>query len=213
VLQGRLTAAAAIAAGVLVLVSCASADGTDGGVIRENVVEPGITAIEEARTLSCDADAQTLQTALDLYEVTEGEPAPDEAALVTAGFLREESQAWDVVDGALVAQDASCGPVDPAPTTTVLDIVTDTEPAFTADELYATFSPEQITAIGGEQCARELAEIYAAGDRFVTERGDGPETMADLVDAGLLEREPELWTVVDDELVGVDGSGCQLRDG
>ena len=109
-LPRRLSAAAALVA-VLATVGCAQVDGTDRGAIRENVIEPGITAIDDARAFACDSDASTLRTVLELYEVAEGAPAPDEAALVDGGYVRGRSDLWDVVDGRLVAQHPDCGDV------------------------------------------------------------------------------------------------------
>ena len=109
-----------VAAIVVALVAggCAGVDGTDRGVIRENVIEPGITAIGDSRTFACDSDASTFRTVLEIYEVAEGEPAADEAALIDRGYVRGRSELWDVVDGRLVAQHPDCGDVRAtAPTT------------------------------------------------------------------------------------------------
>ncbi len=72
----------ASAAAIVVLTACAGADGTDDGAIRENVVEPGLEAIDESRALACSSEASSFRTVLEIYEVREGEPAPDEAALI-----------------------------------------------------------------------------------------------------------------------------------
>ncbi len=207
-LQGGLSRPALVAI-ALTLVACAGIDGSDRGVIRENVIEPGITAIDDSKQLACGADASALQTALEIYETMEGSPAPDEATLVAAGRLRAESELWDVVDGVLVATDEACGPVAPAEAT---EIVTSSVPA-SADDVYTGFSAAQIEALGGEACARELAAIFAAGENLVDTSGDEPETIDDLVAAGLLERPPELWQIVGDALAPVDGSGCRLDAG
>jgi hypothetical protein len=209
VLQGRLIPIAATAALLATLTACASADGSDRGVIRENVIEPGITALDDSKALACSTDLTTVQTALESYELLKREPAPDEAALVDAGFLREPSDYWDVVDGKPVPADPVCGDVAPAPTTTV-EIVTSTEPegAATADELYAGYSPEQIDAVGGPDCARQLAVIFAGVDRYLAEQGQDPGTLADLESAGYLSEPVTLWAVVDDTLVPADGSPC-----
>jgi len=108
VLPGRLSSVAALSAVSVLLSACAGADGTERGAIRENVIEPGITAIAQASALACSTDADVLRTALQTYEMFEGQPAPDEAALVEAEFLRAPSDLWDVVDGELVAQDPGC---------------------------------------------------------------------------------------------------------
>lgn len=77
----------------------------------------------------------------------------------------------------------------------------------TADEFYRVLSDEAIEAAGGEACARELAEIYAAGERHVADRGEAPADVDELVERGYLDR-PARWELLDDELVPIDGSGC-----
>lgn len=94
---------------VALATSCAGADGTDTGALRENVIEPGITAIDDAPVAACGAEAASFATALEAYELLEGAPAPDEQALIDAGLLRAPSELWDVVDGELVAQHPDCG--------------------------------------------------------------------------------------------------------
>ncbi|MEO6571412.1 MAG: hypothetical protein ABIO83_07680 [Ilumatobacteraceae bacterium] len=217
-LQSRLilaTTAVAFALG-----GCAGADGTDRGVIRENVIEPGITAIDQSTQLACDADAHALDAAMQSYELLEGSPPQDQAALVTGQYLREPSELWDLVDGRLVSTDPGCTKLPDdlvsvesasdvtAPADDVGDIITGTEPPLTADQTYATFTPDQIGAVGGEVCARELASIFSAAERYVTEVGGEPADLAALVDAGYLVGTPSLWQLTDDQLVPVDGSGC-----
>jgi hypothetical protein len=209
VLQGRLTAAfvaASALATTAVLAACGGSD--DVNAIRENVVEPGVTAIEEggsADRAACQIDASALRTALESYELLQGEPAVDEAALVEAGFLRSESELWDVVDGRLAAVDPGCS--DVAAETEAPEIVTSTSiPSI--DEVLAALSDEEVEALGGPDCAREVAQIYAAGERFVAETGEAPDDLDALVDGGYLAARPELWTFVDGELVPADGSDC-----
>ncbi len=93
----------------LLLTACAGVDGTERGAIRENVVEPGITAIEQAGSETCSMNASALRTAVDAYTLFEGDAPPDEQALVDAGFLRGLTDDWDVVDGVLVAENPACG--------------------------------------------------------------------------------------------------------
>ena len=52
-LQSRLSTFAIAATAVLLIAGCANVDGTDRGAIRENVIEPGITAIEQASAQAC----------------------------------------------------------------------------------------------------------------------------------------------------------------
>ena len=105
-LPGGLSSVAALTAVSVLLSACA--DGTERGAIRENVIEPGITAIAQASALACSTDADVLRTALQTYEMFEGQPAPGEEALVEADVLLSPSPVWDVVDGDLVAQDPGC---------------------------------------------------------------------------------------------------------
>ena len=198
-LSSRLTVSLA-ACGVAVLASCG------GDEIEDAVVRPGITAMEDAGSAACSANQATLRTAIDAYTMLEGEPPPDEAALVEAQFLREEMTDWDVVDGEVVAENPACG--DPAAITPIDDIVTSTVAAPSADEILAAWSDDQIDGVGGTECATELAAILAAAPRYAEERGTDPDGLADLVDAGYLTEAPRLWTVVDDELVPTDDSPC-----
>ncbi len=204
-LQGRLTLAATA---LLLLGACASADGTERGALRENVIEPGITAItKDAPAANCGVNASTLQNAIDSFTLLEGDPPPDEQSLVDAGYLRETTTDWDVVDGVLEAENPACGPVPSDATIATLDIVTESEP-LDADEVYATFDRDQIESVGGEACARELATIGAAGEAYVAEQGADPADIDELVATGYLADAPRLWVLTDGELVPADGSGC-----
>ena len=73
--------------------------GGGGGVIEDNVIRPGITAIDESKGLACDGDARTLRTAIETYEALNGALPDSELVLVTDGFLREESVLWDIANG------------------------------------------------------------------------------------------------------------------
>ena len=203
-LPGRLTVTLAVC-GVGLLASCG------GDEIEDAVVRPGITAMDDAGSAACAANQTTLRVAIDAYTVLEGEPPPDEAALVDAQFLREETTDWDVVDGEIVAENPACG--DPAEITPIDDIVTSTIAAPTAEEFLATWSDEQIDGVGGIECATELSAILTAAPRFADEQGIDPDGLDELVDAGYLTRMPELWTLSDDdELVPTDGSPCTWLD-
>mgnify|MGYP001822209780 FL=1 len=206
-LQGRLTRLALVVTTLAIAAGCAGADGTDRGAIRENVIEPGITAIEQAGQLACSGDAATLRTAMDAYELLERTPTPDEATLVTEQFLREESQLWDIVDGQLVPTDPGCGAV-PTDAPDAVDIVTTTEAPLSADDIYATFSDTQIAAVGGVECATELAEIFSGAERYLAETGTEPADLPQLATTGYLDELPKRWQLADDELVPIDGSGC-----
>lgn len=206
-LRRRLTIGAALAAS-LVSSACAGVDGTDGGVIRENVVEPGITAIGESRELACGADATAFRTAMDAYELFEGEPAPDETALVDAGFLRSGSELWDVVDGRLVAQDPACGDV---PTSVpAVDIVTDPGDVEvpTVDEVLATFTDADVAEMGGDRCARQLAVVVAGASAFAAIEGVGPESIEQVDAAGYFDEPVTEWRLDGDVLRPAEGSSC-----
>ena len=203
-LRSRLSVAFGAA---LLLTACAGVDGTERGAIRENVVEPGITAIDDARQLACGADASALRTALESYELLEGDPAPDEAALVSEGYLRSETDSWDVVDGRIVASDPACG--DAPATVPAAEIVTDSEvEVLSVDELMATFSDDDIADVGGTDCARQLAVIFSGAARYVSETGTDPGSLDDLADGGYLEEPITKWQVVAETVQPVDGSGC-----
>ena len=192
---------------LVAVAGCAGIDGTDRGAIRENVIEPGITAINQASELACSNSAAVLRTAMDAYEMLEGSPAPDEATLVSSEYLREESDLWDIVDGQLVPVDPGCGSV-PTETADAIDIVTSTEPPPSADEVFAGFTPDQITAVGGTECAHQLADVFAGADRYTAELGREPDTLDEIEAAGYFDAPVTLWQVVDDALVPADGSPC-----
>jgi hypothetical protein len=191
------------------LLACGDDDG-GGGAIEENVVRPGITAMEQASGLACGTDGEAVRMAVESYTMLEGSPPPNEAALVATGYLREESELWDVVDGELVAAVADCGAANTitAPASEVGDIVTSTEPAMSAEDLMATLTEEDIAEVGGLECAQELAGIAAAGMRFASERGEDPESIEQLLETGYLEQTPQLWALEDDDLQPADGSPC-----
>ena len=203
-LQSRLILP--ILAATAIVASCGGGD--DADAIRENVVEPGVSAVEEgggADTAACDIEASTLRTALESFALLEGEPAAAEAARVEAGFLRSESTLWDVVDGELVAQDPGCGAV---PTDIeAAEIVTDTDVP-SAEEVYTAFTPDEVAAFGGADCAWELAQIYAAGEAFVAATGNSPDDLDTLVADGYLAQEPTLWVFDAGDLAPAEGSDC-----
>jgi hypothetical protein len=92
--------------GVLIVSACGGDDG--GGVIEDNLIRPGITAMNQASDLACNADRAALTMALETYEIVKGDPAVDQAALVEAGFLREPSTLHEVVDGQIRPVDPGC---------------------------------------------------------------------------------------------------------
>lgn len=205
-LQSRLRRSSLGLAGLVLVAGCGGVDGTERGAIRENVIEPGITAMSQASELACNSDAATLRTALEAYELLVGAPAPDESVLV-GEFIREESNLWDVVDGQLVPVDPGCGSV-PIDAPDAAEIVTSTEPPPSADEIFAGFTAEQIASVGGDACARQLAAIFSGADRYAFEVGSDPADLQQLVDEGYLDVVPELWEITDDLLTPAADSGC-----
>ena len=197
----RLTAVAATTA-----LFAACADGSNTGAVRENVIEPGVTAVDDASAAACQSEASSFRTALEAYEIVEGEPAPDEQALVDAGLLRAPSELWDVVDGRLVAEDAACGDV-PA-TVPADDIVTDGAGAapLTVDDVLATLNPSDVESVGGPDCARQLAVVISAASRYAAREGVEPATFAD-VEADF-EEPVTMWRLVDETLRPAPGSDC-----
>jgi hypothetical protein len=75
--------------------------------IEDDFVRPAVTAIEQAKSNTCAVNENALRTAIESYSLLEGGPPTDEAALVDAGYLREETDDWDVVDGELVPGEGS----------------------------------------------------------------------------------------------------------
>ncbi len=217
-LQSRLTRA--ISAPLITLSLAAGLIGcsAENGALEENVVAPGVSAIDDATSLACTADADILRTALESFELAEGSPAESEEALLATGYLREESELFDVVDGQVLAVSGSCkgevavttpsgeAPVS-APATDLGQMVTDAD-LLDADGVFEAMTPEDITEFGGEACARELADIFAAGERYVAREGSPPTVLADL--AADLEAPPTLWALdaTGTVLIPADGSPC-----
>ena len=215
-LQARVIRALGVGAGAL-LAACGG-----GGPIEENVVRPGITAMEQASALTCNSDAEVLRKAIEAYQLFENEPPADESALIAAGFLREQSELHDVVNGQVAPVAVDCGgtgvaAVAPAttptgsapmtaPSTDVGEIVTSTEPPLTPEQMLAEFTPEEIAEVGGEECAGELASLFVAAQNYVAEHGIDPETIEDI--AGFLDQPIDLWVVQDGNLRPIEGSGC-----
>lgn len=66
--------------------------------------------MEQTSQLVCETDRKTLQVALEAYYAMNGAYPNDESELVTAGFLRAESEQLDVLPGGIVqvAPTSSC---------------------------------------------------------------------------------------------------------
>jgi hypothetical protein len=215
-LQGRvaLTLGAGLAAALL-LVAC-------GDKPIEQLERTGVTAIEQASALACSQDAETLQQAIQFYTELEGKPPADEAALVADGNLREPSKLYDVVNGQIVPTDPGCGstgavattpsgsPPMTAPATDVGEIVTSMEAPLTPQQMLASFTPQEVAEVGGQECAGELASIYVASQKYLAAQGKGPQSLDDL--GGYLDQPIDLWQVESDSLVPVAGSGCVALD-
>jgi len=127
---------------------------------------------------------------------------------VEGGYLREATTDWDVVDGRIVAENPACGAVpDAAPPSTV-EIATVDGPMLTAEQMLAGMSDEQVARLGSVECAREFSRIVTSAERYVTDLDEIPTGFEDLVDAGYLAELPTLWQADGDELVPVEGGGC-----
>jgi hypothetical protein len=77
----------------------------------------------------------------------------------------------------------------------------------------------QIQAVGGIDCATELAIVLEAGQRYDAEQGAAPESLDVLYDEGYIDEPATHWIVEGNQLVPVEGSGCvslteaqQIRD-
>ena len=213
-LQRRLTVGAGIAAVLLATTACGVLPTGDperdtlGKPIEDAVIRPGVTVLQEAPLIACEANRRALLTAIETYEMLNSELPADEAALVEAGFLREETADWDIVAGEIVAENPVCGPTtDEVPTT--IEIVTESQEA-TVDDLFALYDDEFIAQVGGADCARELAVIGVAGERYERREGVPPLSIDDLRDD--FDEPVVLWTYDPalDELVPTDGSPCTL---
>jgi hypothetical protein len=204
VLSRRLSGALLVTLAATLLVGCGDKP------IEDNLVRPGITAMDDARNEACGLNASSVRTAVEAYRMLEGDPPPDEQALVDEGFLRETTTDWDVVDGELVAENPACGPVgEAAAPPTLVDIVTESIAPASADEILAEFPDDLIEAVGGAECARELAVIGAAGEAFVARVGRDPVDLSEL--AGDIDPPATRWALDDQtgQLVPTAGSGCQ----
>lgn len=208
-LPGRLTRTGLVTAALVVPLACGGADSGGGGAIEDNLIRPGITAINDARTLTCGTNERLLLDAIELYEVVNGDAPADEAALIDAGFLREATTDFDIVDGRLVPENPDCGTAA-APAPTDVDIVTDVGSIPTVDELFGLYDAEFIAQVGGPACARQLAVIAVAGLRYEDREGTAPLTFDDL--QGDLDEPVTDWTydAAADQLAPADGSPCTL---
>jgi hypothetical protein len=209
-LQTRLTIIACVAT-LGLLTACGGE-----GVIEKNVIRPGITALDQSKVLACEGDAETIRVAMEAYELLESAPAPDEATLVAAQYLKQESEYWNIANGQLVAQDPDCATVTP------IEIVTEQTASATADvstdfstEL-AAMTPESVVAgateaeiaeVGGRDCALEVARVGLAFGRSAITNGVEPSSIQQLLDDGTLEP-LTLWTPTGMILDAAPGSAC-----
>lgn len=186
---------------------------TDSRPIEDDVVRPGVSAIGQASALACTTDAETLQAAIEAYTAVEGVAPLDEAALVASGVLRQESELWDLLGGELLPADEGCGtrsgdagsvPADPLAAVESLGA----ELASMTPERYLTEVDEaEIAAVGGRDCAREVAVVALAYARWTLDHRGEPATLRRLVDDGTLP-ELERWTIRAATLDPAAGSGC-----
>ncbi len=74
----------------------AAPDTLDGAPVEQAAVEvtdPGI--FDQVNAVTCDADRQTLEIAIDAFTAMEGRPPTDETELV-GNFIREPSNGFDI---------------------------------------------------------------------------------------------------------------------
>jgi hypothetical protein len=227
VLQGRLTKVAALAIAGIVALSACGVDGTERDALRENVIEPGITALNQSEQLACDGDAATIRLAMDAYELFERQPAPDEQALIDGEFLGGESDRWDVVDGRLLAQDPDCGTVLPPEPLPLPEIVTESKPTgevvtennpiglIGVERLLAELTTDDVAELGGSECARQLAVFATGVERYRSESGLMPEAMTQLEEGDFFVEPITLWrfSETEEQLVPADGSPCLALEG
>lgn len=73
------------------------------GGAAERHTESGVQGIQAATPVVCDLDRRSLELAVEAYRAMNGEETlPNEADLVAAGFLAEQSVNLDVVGGQVV---------------------------------------------------------------------------------------------------------------
>ena len=187
-LQSKLTQFLACMAGIGLLAACTG----DGGAIRDNVIEPGITALNESKALACNGDAETIGVAMQAYELLESKPAADEATLVASQFLREESELWNISNGQLVAEHPDCGVVTPVAIvteqsdTSTADFSTELA-AMTPESVVAGATEAQIAEVGGRDCALEVAAVSIAFGHWAIAHDAEPTSIRQLLDEGSLQ--------------------------
>lgn len=213
--------AALIAVGVLCVTACGdtatestveSIPGAGADATSESTVPAPTSATTgdvedatgDANGDECPTDLRTFEVAIEAYSAQYGRSPDLEADLVEAGLLRAEFDTYDFVDGKIARVNGV--PCENEPTGG-----DDPSSLPTADEWLDLFTPEQIAGLGGRECARELAVIAAAVQRFLAREGREPDTLAEL--DGDIETPLELWRWANDDLVPVEGSGCIDPDG
>lgn len=86
--------------GDVVAVGDAPAPGDGVGSVGD-AVEVAAGAPAEADAAACTADRQTLELAIETYEVLNGIPPADQAVLVTDQLIKEPSLRFEVTDGVI----------------------------------------------------------------------------------------------------------------
>lgn len=124
---------------------------------------------------------------------------------------------------ALVAL-ANCGDDDDADDTTIASTSASTTEASsaaspassagpattiqTAEAILEQMPEGQVQAVGGIECATELATVLEAGQRYVAEGNAAPSSLDVLYDEGYIDEPATHWFVDGNELKPVEGSGC-----
>lgn len=168
-----------------------------------NAAPPATTAMV-VESPECPTSRKTIEFATEAFYAQYGRFPGSERELVEMELLREASGVYsvDVDTGEISRIPGVPCPEEPAPETS-----SDDDP-LTVDRVLAELGEDGVAMIGGEECAREFAEIALAGDRFIAREGRDPESLDEL--AGDLEVELTLWSfdAEAETLVPAEGSPC-----
>lgn len=202
--------ALAVLAGASLLVAACGAADTDSGASGTQSTTPGTastsTTASPSTTIAvaddeCPIERKTLEIATEAFFAQYGRFPESEDELVEVELVREATGIYSV--------DADTGEITRVPGVPCLDErEADASGVASADDVYATLTNDEIEQFGGPACAREIAVIIAAGERFITREGRDPESLEDL--CADLDVEPRLWTfdAEADSIVPAAGSPC-----
>lgn len=198
-----------------ILAACGSAtaeDGAAGAQTGDDVVPaaaatttpPSTTGSPTGVPAECEVDRRTLEVAIEAYFAQNGAYPASETDLTDARMIRAEFDTYDVgADGSIVRVAAVACDATDAP-----EVDEQSGGAASVEDYYASFTDSDIDAMGGPECAREIAVIAAAGARYVARQDMEPTSMDDL--AGDLQVPITLWRfdAGADSITPADGSPC-----